>query len=289
MTAPTFRELVASEKPLVLPGAHDALSAKLIEQAGFKGLFVGGFALIGARYGVPDIGLMGFGEISAGIRDIRAASRLPMLVDADDGYGDVKNVAHTVRAYERIGVEALFLEDQAAPKRCGHLAGKRLVAADDMAAKIRTAVAARSNPETFVIARTDARTVLGLDEALSRGERYLEAGADGLFIESPLSVEELETVGRTFDAPQLVSMLEGGRTPIMTPSELHGMGFQMVIYGITLLMRAADIMHRALDDLKSERMALFGTGMDFDDYFRLTGLEDWAQIEDDLGEAGAAS
>ncbi|MBI4182723.1 MAG: isocitrate lyase/PEP mutase family protein [Proteobacteria bacterium] len=282
MTTPSFRALLASERPLVLPGAHDALSARLIEQAGFKGIFVGGFALVGSRYGVPDIGLMGFAEIGAGVRDIREACRLPLLVDADDGYGDVKNVTRTVHAYERMGVAALFLEDQAAPKRCGHLAGKALVPAGAMADKIRAALAARENPETFIIARTDARTVLGLDEALRRGERYLKAGADGLFIESPLSVAELAIVGRAFDAPQLASMLEGGRTPILRPSELGAMGFRIVIYGTTLLMRAAEAMRLALDDLKSERMALFGTGMGFDDYFRLTRLADWARIEDDF-------
>jgi 2,3-dimethylmalate lyase len=132
----TFRQLVASEKPLVLPGAHDAISARLIQRAGFKAYFIGGFPLVGARYGVPDIGLMGLGEIAAGIRDIMAASDLPVLVDCDNGYGDVKTVVHTINTYERLGAQAVFFEDQISPKRCGHIYGKRLLSTEQMEANI---------------------------------------------------------------------------------------------------------------------------------------------------------
>jgi len=200
----TFRRLVASEKPLVLPGAHDAISARLIQRAGFKAYFIGGFPLVGARYGVPDIGLMGLGEIGAGIRDIIAASDLPVLVDCDNGYGDVKTVVHAINTYERLGAQAVFFEDQISPKRCGHIQGKRLLSTEQMEANIRAAAENRLNPETFIIARTDAREVFDLDEALRRGERYIRAGADGLFIEAPVNVDELERIGRAFDVPQLV-------------------------------------------------------------------------------------
>jgi len=155
----TFRQLVASERPLVLPGAHDAISARLIQRAGFKAYFIGGFPLVGARYGVPDIGLMGFGEIEAGIRDTMAASDLPVLVDCDNGYGDVKTVVYTINAYERLGAQAVFFEDQISPKRCGHIHGKRLLSTEQMEANIRAAAENRTNPETFIIARTDAREV----------------------------------------------------------------------------------------------------------------------------------
>ena len=155
----TFRQLVASERPLVLPGAHDAISARLIQRAGFKAYFIGGFPLVGARYGVPDIGLMGLGEIEAGIRDTMAASDLPVLVDCDNGYGDVKTVVHTINAYERLGAQAVFFEDQISPKRCGHIHGKRLLSTEQMEANIRAAAENRTNPETFIIARTDAREV----------------------------------------------------------------------------------------------------------------------------------
>src|SRR5262249_17411961 len=231
----TFRRLVASEKPLVLPGAHDAISARLIQRAGFKAYFIGGFPLVGARYGVPDIGLMGLGEIGAGIRDIIAASDLPVLVDCDNGYGDVKTVVHAINTYERLGAQAVFFEDQISSKRCGHIQGKRLLSTEQMEANIRAAAENRINPETFIIARTDAREVYDLDEALRRGERYIRAGADGLFIEAPVNVGELERIGRAFDKPQLANMLEGGRTPVLTPAELEQIGFRIAIYGISLL------------------------------------------------------
>jgi 2-methylisocitrate lyase-like PEP mutase family enzyme len=275
----TFRELAQAEKPFVLPGAHDGLSARLIEMAGFKGLFVGGFASLGARHALPDIGLMGLGEISAVARDVRAATTLPMMVDADDGYGDAKNVANTIQTYQRLGVQAVFMEDQVSPKRCGHLAGKRIVSAQRMETKIRAAVAARDSDRMFIVARTDARSVMGMDEALRRGERYLEAGADAIYIESPESVAELEQIGRAFRALNMASMLEGGKTPILRPSELHAMGYNIVIYGITLLMRIAKTMQLALDDLKSERLELVGSGVSFQEYMRIVDLERWSAVE----------
>jgi 2-methylisocitrate lyase-like PEP mutase family enzyme len=222
----TFRQLVAGERPLVLPGAHDAISARLIQRAGFKAYFIGGFPLVGARYGVPDIGSMGLGEIEAGIRDIMAASDLPVLVDCDNGYGDVKTVVRTINTYERLGAQAVFFEDQISPKRCGHIQGKRLLSMEQMEANTRAAAENRINPDTFIIARTDARQVYDLDEALC-GERYIRAGADGLFIEAPVNIDELEKIGRAFDVPQLANMLEGGRTPVLTPAELEQIGFRI--------------------------------------------------------------
>src|SRR6187455_2681811 len=195
---PTWRELLRREQPLLLPCAHDALSARLIERAGFAAYSIGGFALVGARYGIPDIGLAAFGEISSGIRDIMAAAPLPVLVDGDTGYGDVKNVTHTVEGYEALGASAIFLEDQVAPKRCGHMAGKDVIPAGQMVAKIKAAVGARRSKDFFIVARTDARAVHGLDEALRRGEQYLKAGVDGIFIEAPQSVPELKRIGRAF-------------------------------------------------------------------------------------------
>lgn len=276
----TFRELVASERPLVLPGAHDALSALLIRQAGFKAFFVGGFPVAGVRYGLPDIGLLGAREFADAYRDILAVSDLPVLVDADNGYGDHKNVVHVVHSLERLGAQALFFEDQASPKRCGHIAGKALVDAAEMERKIRAAVGERLNPDTFVIARTDAREVVGLDEALRRGERYLRAGADGLFIEAPVSVQEMERIGRAFHVPLLANMLEGGRTPILKPSELDALGFRIVIYGISLLMRATRAMQETLQDIMDGELKLSGTGVSFEDYKDIVGLREWSRIED---------
>ena len=210
-TKPKWKQLLERERPLLLPCAHDALSARLIERAGFAAYSIGGFPLVGARHALPDVGLVGFGEMSAGIRDIMAATDLPVLVDGDDGYGDAKNVARTVAGYEAMGVAAIFIEDQRAPKRCGHMAGKDVIDADTMAVKLRAAAAARRNPDTFIIARTDARAVHGLDEALRRAELYLKAGADGLFVEAPQTVDELARIGRAFaGVPQIANMLEGG-------------------------------------------------------------------------------
>jgi 2-methylisocitrate lyase-like PEP mutase family enzyme len=201
-----WRDALATERPLLLPCAHDALSARIIQEAGFSAYSIGGFPLVGARHALPDVGLVGLGEMAAGIRDILAASTLPVLVDADDGYGDVKNVTRTVRLYESMGVAAMFIEDQVSPKRCGHMAGKDVVAVEVMETKVRAAVAARRDPDTFIMARTDARAVHGLDDALRRAERYLEAGADGIFVEAPRSPEELEQVAKSFDVPQLANM-----------------------------------------------------------------------------------
>jgi 2,3-dimethylmalate lyase len=274
-----FRRLVATERPLVLPGAHDAISARLIQQAGFKAYFIGGFALVGARYGVPDIGLMGLGEIGAGVRDIMAASHLPVLVDCDNGYGDVKTVVHAINTYERLGAQAVFFEDQISPKRCGHIYGKRLLSAEQMQANIRAARENRIKAETFIIARTDAREVFDLDEALRRGERYIRAGADGLFIEAPVDVDELERIGRTFDVPLLANMLEGGRTPFLTPAELEQLGFQIVIYGISLLMHALQAMENVLASLARGKADFAGKGTSFEDYKSIVRLEHWAAIE----------
>ena len=275
----TFRQLVETERPLVLPGAHDAISARLIQRAGFKAYFIGGFPLVGARYGVPDIGLMGLGEIEAGIRDTMAASDLPVLVDCDNGYGDVKTVVYTINAYERLGAQAVFFEDQISPKRCGHIHGKRLLSTEQMEANIRAAAENRINPETFIIARTDAREVYDLDEALRRGERYIRAGADGLFIEAPVNIDELEKIGQAFEVPQLANMLEGGRTPVLTPAELERLGFRIVIYGISLLVHAVQAMENVLTCLARGKVDFAGKGVGFEDYKSIVGFEHWATIE----------
>jgi 2-methylisocitrate lyase-like PEP mutase family enzyme len=278
---PTWKELLAGVKPLLLPCAHDALSARLIERAGFSAYSIGGYALVGARHALPDIGLMGFGEMSAGVRDIMAASSLPVLIDCDDGYGDVKNVTRTVAAYEAIGAAAIFIEDQRAPKRCGHMAGKSVIPTEMMAAKLRAAVAARRGNDLFIIARTDARAVHGLDEALRRAETYLRAGADGLFIEAPQSIDELARVGRTFaGVPQLANMIAGGgRTPVLPPHELARMGFAMIAYPTSLIFCVAHAMEKTLADLKQGRVTTGNEGVSFEDFKDITGFARWSDVE----------
>ena len=276
-----WREALARERPLLLPGAYDALSARLIERAGFTAYMIGGFSLIGARHALPDVDLASFGEIAAGVRDAMAGSSLPVLVDVDTGYGDVKNVVRTIRTYEAMGVAAVFMEDQVAPKRCGHLAGKRVVPVEEMERKIRAAAAARD--ELFIIARTDARATHGIDEALRRAERYLKAGADGLFIEAPESVEELAKIGRAFDAPQACNMLRGGRTPILSNAELGELGFAMVMHGITPLFRIVPALQETLRLLKGDHLHDAPGAVSFDEFKEIVGLLGWAAIEEEFG------
>lgn len=279
-TQTSWTGTLSLEKPLLLPAAHDALSASLIEQSGFSAYVVGGFPLLAARHALPDLGLAAFGEMQVGIRDIMSASSLPLLVDADDGYGDVKNVIRTIQTYETMGVQALFIEDQVSPKRCGHLDGKEIVSQKVMTDKLRAAAESKINPETFLLARTDARAVYGLDEALRRAEAYLKAGADGIFIEAPQSVAELEQIGTAFDVPQMANMLEGGgRTPILSPADLGELGFAMVAYPVSLIFRIVKTMQQALQDLKAEKLNLDGEGVNFTDFKEILGFNEWSRLE----------
>jgi 2-methylisocitrate lyase-like PEP mutase family enzyme len=280
MIKPNFRTALAAERPLILFGAYDALSARLIERAGCGALFVSGFSVVGARYAVPDIGLRAFGDISAAVGDILQATSLPALIDIDDGYGDVKNAVHTVQGYERLGASAMMIEDQTWPKRCGHIAGKSVVPLADMEAKVRAVVGERTDPTTFIIARTDARTVLGLDEALRRAEAYLRAGADGLFIEAPETVEEMAIIGRHFDVPLLANPLEGGRSPILTPKEYRELGFGIIGYGITLVLRAAAAMASAIDDIRAGRFGAPQDALGLEQFKDIVRFSDWSRIED---------
>lgn len=277
----TWKELLKQDSPVQLPAAHDALTAKLIERAGFSAYQIGGFALNGARHGLPDIDLTRFSEQAAGVRDIMAACSLPVLVDADDGYGDVKNVTHTVRSYEAMRVSALFLEDQVAPKRCGHLSGKKVIPVESMEEKIKAAVAARHDDALFLIARTDAREPEGLDSALKRAERYLQAGADGIYIEAPKSEKELEQIGKALHGvPQMTNMFEGDdETPWLTPQELSKLGFSMILYPTTLLFRVVRCLERALSDLKDGKPTPGKEGVRLTEYEEIVGLPHWAQIE----------
>src|SRR5262249_766103 len=250
------------------------------ERAGFAAYSMGGSALVGARHALPDIGLVGFGEMSAGIRDIMAASSLPALVDCDDGYGDAKNVARTIAGYEAMGVSAIFMEDQRAPKRCGHMAGKDVIHADAMAAKLPPPVPAppRAPPLIPPPASGPGR---GRRGALRRAEIYLKAGADGLFIEAPQSIDELTRIGRTFQGvPQLANMVEGGgRTPALPPHELYRLGFAMVAYPTSLIFRVARAIENALADLKAGRPTRKNDGVDFETFKDITSFAHWAEVE----------
>ncbi len=266
----SFRQIinraVKDKRILVVPGAHDALSARLIQRIGFETYFIGGFPTVGARYGVPDLGLKGFGEIAAAVRDIMAACDLPVFVDGDDGYGDVKNVVHTVNTYERMGVSAILIEDQLWPKRCGHMEGKKVVPVETGGGEDPRRLRGAAQPgDLDPRPHRRARQVHDLDEAMRRAERYIRAGADGIFIEAPRSIEELQRIGRAFDVPQICNPLMGGHTPILTMEELGELGFNCAVLGLDTLMHAAKAIEAVLIDMKSGRFALRDAGMDFED------------------------
>ena len=280
----TWRQVLSESAPLLLPVAHDALTARIIELTGYPAYQIGGFALVGSRFAYPDIDLAQYGENSAVMRDIIAACNLPVLVDADDGYGDVKNVTRVVQGYEAMGASAIFLEDQLAPKRCGHMVGKRVLSAETHVAKLRAAVAARHNPETFIIARTDARAPLGLDEALRRAELYVKAGADGVYVEAVESNEELERTARALrGVPLATTVLEGGgRTPWMDPKDLKALGYSMVLYPTTVIFRVTRAIQRAVEDLKAGRPMPADDAVTFEQYENMLRLAEWADTENEF-------
>lgn len=233
-----LRAALAAPAPLVLPGASDAAGALLVERAGFAAVYATGAGISNAQFGLPDIGLVSQTEILGQVQRMFAATSLPLVVDIDTGYGNVPSVIRTVQLFEQAGASALQLEDQAFPKRCGHFDGHTLIEGDEMQAKIAAAAAARQDSNLLLVARTDARGVLGLDEAVRRGHAYLEAGADALFIEALRTHEEMETVGREFSGvPLVANMVEGGKTPARSVAELHAIGFDVVLFA-NFLMRA---------------------------------------------------
>jgi len=278
----TWKEVLDEEGYVQLPVAHDALTAKLIERAGFKAYQIGGFALEGSLYGYPDVDLTRFGEKSAAVWRIVRATRLPVLVDADDGYGDAKNVVRTVQEYEAMGAQAIFIEDQKPPKRCGHMTGKVVIPTDAMEGKIAAACAARHDKAAlFLLARTDAIQPEGLDAALRRGERYLKAGADGVYVEGPTSEEQLEKIGKTFKGvPLATSILErGGATPWINPKEMHRMGFTMILYPATVLFRATKAIQDALRDLRAHEPLAEEHSVDMKHFEEIVDIDRWHKIE----------
>ena len=280
MKGESFRQLLHEEKPLPLVAVHDALSAQLVERAGFKAYSIGVFGLIGCRYLMPDIGIASFGEIAESVRDTTRGSSLPVLVDGDDGYGDVKNVTRTVEVYEEMGVAGLVFEDQTNPKRCGHMAGKSVVSIDLAKKKLHAALAARKDPELMIIARTDARSVHGLEDALKRGEEYLGVGVDGLFVEAPQSVEELKIIGNSFKAPLVVNMATGGKTPILPRAELAEMGFSIILFAGTLLFRAAKAMQDTISVLKTGQIETENHYLSFNEMTDIFGLPRWVEVDE---------
>jgi 2,3-dimethylmalate lyase len=280
-----LRRLLDGPEPVLAPGAFDALSARLVEAAGFPAVYMTGFGSAASLLGRPDVGLLGLAEMVDNARRIVEAVHVPVIADADTGYGNPLNVIRTVHEYERAGVAALHIEDQLAPKRCGHLEGKQLIPAEEMVAKVRAAVAARRS-ELVLIARTDARAVEGMAGALRRARAYREAGADVIFFEAPQSVDEIETVASSLaDVPLLFNWVEGGKTPPIGHERLRALGFRIVIFPIGLLLAATRAMWELLATIRADgtpAAALPGLPR-FDAFLDAIGLPEIQELEQRFG------
>ena len=282
-TTTRLRELLASPDALVIPGAYDALSARLIVQAGFPAVYMTGFGTSASMLGQPDVGLLTMSEmVSRAAALASVAGDVPLIADADTGYGNPINVRRTIREYERAGVAGLHIEDQVWPKKCGHMEGKQVIAMEEMVQKVRAAVDARQDPDFVIIARTDANAVTGLEDALRRGQAYREAGADVIFIEAPRSLEELRAIGQAFrGVPLLFNWAESGKTPLLPLSDIQALGFTLVIFPVSLLFAATHAMLALLELLKTgETPAAYGERMvTFSHFTTQLGLPDIQALE----------
>jgi 2-methylisocitrate lyase-like PEP mutase family enzyme len=246
-----LRRLVERRQGLVVPGAYDALSARLVEQAGFPAVYMTGFGVSAARLGLPDLGFAGLAEMVDQARSLASAVSIPLIADADTGYGNALQVRRTVQQYEGAGVAALHLEDQVAPKRCGHLAGKQVVPTEEFVGRIRAAVEARTDPDFLIIARTDAIAVVGFEDAVRRAEAAAGAGADVLFVEAPTTEAEIIALPRRLDRPLLFNYAPSGRTPLLPFARLRELGYAVIIVPVDLLFAAARAMQRHLAELRA--------------------------------------
>ncbi len=261
------------------PGVFDMISARMADESACEAIYVTGYGTVASHLGLPDAGLATYTDMVERVGRIAAGVRKPVIADADTGYGGLLNVRHTVRGYEAAGVAAIQLEDQEFPKKCGHTPNRRVIPTDDMVRKIRVAVDSRSSPEVLIIARTDARTSLGLDEALRRGEAYARAGADILFIESPESEDELARVGSSFDIPVLANMVHGGRTPVLSRNRLIELGFQVAIYPAIGFLAVAEILRRAYSGIAAGEAEPSVPLYRFSDFNELIGFPDIWEFE----------
>lgn len=275
-----LRRRLQQEDILVVPGAYDALSARIIEQTGFQALLMGGYSIAASRLAQPDVGYLGMTEMASALKVIIDAVDIPVLADGDTGYGNPLSVMRTVEEYEELGAAAVIFEDQVFPKRCGHMIGKEVIPTEEHVQKIRAARDARQG-DLMIVARTDARAGLGLNEAIERGKRYLEAGAEILFIEAPQSVAELEMIGKTFpDTMLIVNMVEGGKTPCLSSLDLQQLGFKIVFWPCTVLYAIAHTMQSVFNILLNTGStdAYRHNMLDFNEFNQLMGLEKYLAL-----------
>jgi 2-methylisocitrate lyase-like PEP mutase family enzyme len=278
--ATRLRRLLETPETVVVPGAYGGFVARIFEQAGFGAVYVGGHGAA-AVHGLPDVGLVTQTEMAAHVERIAGAVSIPVIADADEGYGDVINVVRTVELFERAGAAGIQLEDQHAPKRCGHMEGKRLIPRDAMLRKIEAAAAARRCPDTVIVARTDAIAVDGLDAAIARLEAYAEAGADVLFLEAPRSLDELTTAASVLNTPMLANMSEGGKTPIVELADLRAIGIKIALYPSSAIFAAAQAARRVAMTLRESgsTSSLADQMVPLEEFNDLAGLPHWSSVE----------
>jgi 2-methylisocitrate lyase-like PEP mutase family enzyme len=271
-----------TEPGLVLaPGVFDMVSLRLADTFGFDALYMTGFGTVASYMGLPDAGLATYSDMVSRVSAMAGMAQTPLIADADTGYGGLLNIRHTIRGYEAAGAAAIQLEDQEFPKKCGHTPGRRVISTEDMVQKIQVAVDSRTDPNFLIIARTDARTTLGLEEALRRAQAYAAAGADILFVESPESEEEMRLIGQSLKTPLVANMVEKGRTPVLSKDELESLGYKLAIFPVTALLSAVHAMQGVYQQFRSHGSSLGGETplYDFTDLTKLMGFEDVWEFE----------
>lgn len=279
-----IRQLMEQQGIIRTLGAHDVLTAVLVEQAGFDTVFIGGFGTSASMLGLPDLNFLGMTEMVEATRRMAHRVSIPVIADADTGHGDLHNVMRCVQEFEGAGAAGIILEDQVFPKRCGHFGNKQVIPPEDMILKFRAAVSARQDKDFLLIARTDSRETLGLSDAIDRINRYCDAGADVAFIEAPLSIDELEDICKRIAYPKFVNMLAFGKTPILSASELEEMGFKMMVAPIDSVLMTAKLMREMAQVFKRDghTKALYDKMVDFDEIKDILGLQDYLTLKDNL-------
>jgi len=281
-SAQRLRQLLAQDGALLVPGAYNPLVARILELEGFPAIYAGGYAAAAAAHGLPDIGLVTMSELTDHLSRITRVIDAPLIADADTGFGELTNTARAVREYERAGVAGIQIEDQVFPKRCGHMEGKQVIPGEKMVEKVRAAVAARSNPDTVIIARSDAIAVTGLDDAIERMKAYQAAGADVIFPDAPTSVEDMRTIRAEIDLPLVANMSEHGKTPLLSRDEIAELGFDIALYPSSTLFAAAQSAREIAQILKEDgttrdhldKLIVFGELNE-----AVLGLSDWQSAE----------
>jgi len=274
-----LKDTINADAPLVIPGVYDAIGAKIAEGAGFEIMFQTGYGTSAAMLGIPDYGFIGASDTVENARRIRAATSAAVMVDSDTGYGNALSVWKRVRELEAAGASGMFLEVQGWPKRCGHMQGKDVIPQEEYLEKLGAAVDARSGGDFVIVARTDARATMGLDEAIERGKQNRKAGADAVFIEAPISTDEMRRIGREIGAPLVANMIEGGATPISPAQELYNMGFNMILYPLSVLFASTFAASNILCELKKTGTTSGKGVISFDQFNDIVGLSKYKDME----------